>query len=228
MDKFRRVTITHDAEIALVGGAGRRYGVVLIAGTGAIAYGVNAKGRTARADGWGRLLGDDGSGYWIGRAGLRAALRSYDGRGPSTALLRRLRLAIGAVDVDDIVERIYGEGWDAARVASLAPLVMACAQEGDRVAEGILRQAGLRLARAVGAVVKGLEMGYEGFEIVLCGGLLAKRERIWPIVVTAVGDVAPRALVVAPRHDAAYGAALLARGIDRSPPPCVDEADEYG
>jgi N-acetylglucosamine kinase-like BadF-type ATPase len=60
---FRHVVLTHDAEAALVGGAGQRYGVVLIAGTGAIAYGVNARGEARRADGWGPLLGDDGSAY---------------------------------------------------------------------------------------------------------------------------------------------------------------------
>jgi N-acetylglucosamine kinase len=228
MGEFQRVTITHDAEIALVGGAGRRYGVVLIAGTGAIAYGVNARGRASRADGWGHLLGDDGSGYWIGRAGLRAALQAYDGRGPSTMLQGRLASATGAVDVDALVECVYGERWDAAQVASIAPLVIECAQQGDQVAQDILREAGRRLACSVGAVVKQLTMGDEDFDLVLSGGLLTGGSKLWPIVAAAVGEIAPRAAAVAPRHDAATGAALLARGTDRAPSFCANEDERNG
>ncbi len=81
------VAVVHDADIALVGGAGgSRVGVVVIAGTGSIAAGYDIAGRTARAGGWGHVLGDEGSGYDIARRGLNAATRASDGRAPATAL----------------------------------------------------------------------------------------------------------------------------------------------
>ena len=84
------VTIVNDALIALEAGAGAEPGIVVIAGTASIAYGRDAGGRSARAGGWGYVLADEGSGYWLGRQALRAAMRHVDGRGPDTSLTRRL------------------------------------------------------------------------------------------------------------------------------------------
>ena len=80
--------LTHDAHIALVGGTEKQEGVIVISGTGAIVYGINAEGREARASGWGYLLGDEGSGYDIAIKGLQAVARAADGRGDPTALDR--------------------------------------------------------------------------------------------------------------------------------------------
>src|SRR5918994_242731 len=78
--------VVNDALVALVAGAGDDPGVVLIAGTGSIAYGVNTDGYAARSGGWGFVLGDEGSGYWIGRQALTAVVRAADGRGAKTRL----------------------------------------------------------------------------------------------------------------------------------------------
>src|SRR5688572_27615913 len=78
--------IVNDALVALVAGAGDEAGIVVVAGTGSIAYGRNAAGKAARAGGWGYLLGDEGGGFWIGRAALSAVVRQFDGRGPTTTL----------------------------------------------------------------------------------------------------------------------------------------------
>ncbi len=77
-----RVLVVNDALIALVAAAGESPGIVIVAGTGSIAYGRNARGLAARAGGWGHMIGDEGSGYWIGRLALAAAVREVDGRGP--------------------------------------------------------------------------------------------------------------------------------------------------
>jgi N-acetylglucosamine kinase-like BadF-type ATPase len=103
--RFPNVIITNDAEAALVGGVGHRHGVVLIAGTGAFAYGVNARGETGRADGWGYLLGDEGSAYWIGAEGLRAIARAHDGRGPATELTEALLEHLELSDATHLVTR---------------------------------------------------------------------------------------------------------------------------
>src|SRR3989337_1666562 len=85
-----RVLVVNDALVALEAGAPRQPGVVVISGTGSICYGRNAAGEAARSGGWGYVLGDEGSGYWIGRAALRAVLRESDRRGPRTALSQLL------------------------------------------------------------------------------------------------------------------------------------------
>jgi N-acetylglucosamine kinase-like BadF-type ATPase len=81
-----RVAIINDAAIALVAGAPQRWGIVVLSGTGSIAYGLDRSGRSARAGGYGYLLADEGSGYWLGHGALRAAVRGADGRGPQTRL----------------------------------------------------------------------------------------------------------------------------------------------
>src|SRR5688572_12306128 len=91
------VIVVNDALIALVSGVGEGPGVVVIAGTGSIAYGRNADDTAARSGGWGYLLGDEGGGIWIGRSALSAVVRQFDGRGPVTLLtglvLEHMRLS---------------------------------------------------------------------------------------------------------------------------------------
>jgi N-acetylglucosamine kinase-like BadF-type ATPase len=81
-----RIVVVNDALVALVAATGEAPGIVIVAGTGSIAYGRNARRLAARSGGWGHMIGDEGSGYWIGRQALAAAVREVDGRGPRTAL----------------------------------------------------------------------------------------------------------------------------------------------
>lgn len=208
---FSCVVIANDAETALVGGVGHRYGVVLIAGTGAIAYGVNARGEVGRADGWGYMVGDEGSAHWIGVKGLRAVARAHDGRGPATALKDRLISHLGLPDISLLVRLFYADELGVPHLAGLAPLVSQAARDGDAVACRILSEAGRRLSETVCAVIRGLDMTGEAFEVVLTGGVLQARDLVWETVVTALDEAAPRAQVIEPRNDAAVGAALLAQ-----------------
>jgi len=208
---FSRVVIANDAETALVGGIGRRYGAVLIAGTGAIAYGVNARGETRRADGWGYLVGDEGSAHWIGLQALRAVMRAYDGRGPATALQDRLASHLGLSDVSAFVMHVYAADFGVPQLAALAPLVSQAAQDEDALAQDILREAGRRLGITLSTVIRGLDMTQEAFKVLLLGGVLRARDLVRESVVNALAAAAPRAQVIEPRHDAAVGAALLAQ-----------------
>lgn len=209
--------ITHDAEAALVGGVGCRadavcpHGIVLIAGTGAMAYGVNARGQSRRADGWGYLLGDDGSAYWIGREGLRAIARACDGRGRQTALQDLILADLKLGDCSGLVSRVYAQDFDVPHVAAIAPLVEQAARQGDAVASDILQQAGRRLGCTLCTLVRELEMAHETFDVVLTGGVLFSEGLVWDVVVAALYKAAPHASAIEPRHDAAFGAALLAQ-----------------
>lgn len=165
----RGVRIVNDAYIALVAGAPERYGIVIVSGTGSIAYGVDPSGKTARAGGWGYLLGDEGSAFWIGHAAVRLGIRAADGRGPATALYRTICEDLDLDEPAKLVEWFYDQELSRERVAKLARLVEEAAAEHDEAAEDLLEQAAQHLARAAQAVARQLE--FPGpYSVVLSGG----------------------------------------------------------
>src|SRR5947199_3182138 len=136
-----RVVVVNDALIALAAGAGDAPGIVVIAGTGSIVYGRNARDEAARAGGWGHIIGDEGSGYWIGREALAAVMRAADGRGPETRLGGDI-LAHFAVDDESRLPRIvYDRDQPRMSVAALGPIVERAAELGDAVATTLLQRA---------------------------------------------------------------------------------------
>jgi N-acetylglucosamine kinase-like BadF-type ATPase len=166
----RENLVTHDAAIALVAGTGERFGCVLTVGTGAAAYGVNREGREARAGGWGPLLGDEGSGYWMGLRALRAVMRAYDGRAKKTLLTPPILDRLGVDDVPALVHRVYRE-LAREEIAALAPLVQQAADLGDGEAQAIIDDAAREFVRAVESVIGKLDLAGESFRLVLSGGL---------------------------------------------------------
>src|SRR5690606_21113505 len=166
LDAAVPVAVVHDAEIALEAAFGDGTGVVVIAGTGSIVYARTAAGERLRAGGWGRRLGDDGSGTALGRAALRAACAHRDG-GPPTALTAGLAGAHGLDDLDAVLRWTYDAHGD---FATLAPLLLAAAEAGDAVAgdaldaetDGLARQAAWLVRRAGGRIEK---------RVALLGGL---------------------------------------------------------
>jgi glucosamine kinase len=145
------VAVTSDAVTAHAGALGGEAGVVLAAGTGVVATAVDAAGRFVRVDGWGPLLGDEGSGGWIGLEGLRAALRANDGRGPSTQLAARASEHFGIV-LDDL-PRLLGDSDNPALIAASFAPVVAAAAGADSIAAQIVADAASALARTVLAAV---------------------------------------------------------------------------
>ena len=146
------VVVTDDAVIALAGATGGEPGIVTIAGTGSIAFGRHADGRTARTGGWGYIYGDEGGGFDIARQALRAVLRAAEGWGPPTALMPVLLEATGSADANDMLHRFYTPDWPRPRVAALAPLVDAAGMAGDAVARDILHNAAQQLAMLTASV----------------------------------------------------------------------------
>nr|WP_231990150.1 N-acetylmuramic acid 6-phosphate etherase [Mycobacterium sp. 852002-51971_SCH5477799-a] len=184
--RAQRVTLTSDAVIAHAGALNGQPGVVLIAGTGVVALAIDANGLLRTADGWGPWLGDEGGGTWIGAAGLRAALRGHDGRGPSTMLLDAARARFGAP-----------ETWparltDAAALASFAPDVLAA--KGDATALAIIRAAAEALAATARAAGDG--------PVAMVGGLAGVEAlREWLDLIPAAGDALDGALRLGAIHE---------------------------
>lgn len=179
---------------------------MLAAGTGLIAIGTDLTA-WRRADGWGHLLGDCGGGAWIGRAGLEAALRAYDGRaGGSVPLLERARERFGPPP--ELPALVYPRPDRAAVLASFAPEVAACAPH-DPVATGILRAAARHMAESVAAVCP--KSGEP--EVACTGGLLKLGEPLLPFLSEELAQQVPHARQTAPQGDPLHGSARLAAAI---------------
>jgi N-acetylglucosamine kinase-like BadF-type ATPase len=186
-----RLEVTTDAHVALWGGTAGAPGVVVIAGTGSIALGDNARGETARAGGWGYIFGDEGGGFDLVRQALRAALRAEEGWGPETSLRRKLLEACAAPDANALLHWFYTSDWPRPRIAALAPLVNEAAEEGDGEAARILEQAGRNLADLALAVQLQLFPAPQKPPVAMVGGLFQSpvlRERFRAVVGDAVCD----------------------------------------
>jgi N-acetylglucosamine kinase-like BadF-type ATPase len=170
-----RTLVTDDAHIALAGATAGEPGVVVIAGTGSIAWGRNGEGRTARAGGWGALFGDEGGGFWIARQALRAALRWEEGWGVPTSLRARLLDYTGAKNINDLLHRCYTDEFPRPRVASLSILVNHAAEAGEPAALRILDDAARELALLAVAVRGQLFPAPEPALVTYSGGVFRSR-----------------------------------------------------
>jgi N-acetylglucosamine kinase-like BadF-type ATPase len=198
------VDVIEDAALLLAAGTPDGWGVAVVAGTGSMAFARGADGRTARSGGWGPLLGDEGSGYAIALAGLRAAARSADGRAQVTPLTDRLLAAYGLTRPQELIGVVY-RGGDRAALAALAPVVLEAAAAGDPTAEHIVHDAAGELASATAAAARQLTLG-GAFPVALAGGLLvssaAYRERFLSALADRGLAVGPVALVTEPAEGA--------------------------
>lgn len=186
----RHARISNDAELAL-SALPQQVGVALIAGTGSIALGRDAAGRIARVGGWGHVFGDEGSGYAIGRAGLQAAARASDGRGPETVLLERILAAWELDAPESLLTRVY-QSFDKTAIAALAPLVLALAAEGDEMAQRIEANAARELALAATTVARKLDFPPGPLPLACAGGVLTHHERLRGLVIAGIaGGAAP-------------------------------------
>lgn len=163
--------VVNDALVAIAAGAPDRVGVVVIAGTGSIAYGVDRRGRSARAGGLGPMLADEGSAGWVGHRALLAAVRATEGRGESTVLKDAIFSVLTVSSLSDLPAMAYGGGLTRERLAELAPTVIAVAQNGDRVAQGIIEEASTELASAARSVVRQLDFAGAPYPLIFSGGL---------------------------------------------------------
>lgn len=202
----RRLALAADAVTAYAGALGQGPGAVVAGGTGMIALGTDLTA-WRRADGWGHLLGDCGSGAWIGRAGLEAAMRAHDGRrGGSAALLARAEKLFGPVA--GLPGALYPRTDRPAVLASFAPEVARCAAE-DPVAADVLARAARHIAEAAEAVCP----AGPGARVALTGGLFKMGDPLLVPLRAALAELLPEARTVAPEGDPLAGAVALATAL---------------
>jgi N-acetylglucosamine kinase-like BadF-type ATPase len=205
-----RVLVVNDALIALVAGARDQPGIVIVAGTGSIVYGRNARGEAARAGGWGHLIGDEGSGYWIGREALAAVMRGEDGRGPRTQLTEAVLSYFNVSDVSRLPRIVYDRETPHSSVAELGPIVQQAGGAGDAVATRILERAADELAIAARSVATNLEMRGDEFTFYLAGGVFRVVPWLVEEMTRRLVEVAPRSTAQALDKEPAMGAVWLA------------------
>jgi N-acetylglucosamine kinase-like BadF-type ATPase len=193
------VAITGDTEIAFEAAFGSGPGVVVISGTGSMAYGKNEQGETARAGGWGHAISDEGSGHWIGAAAIRAAMRARDRRERS-GLLQELMDALGAKSVEELVV-VVNENPEP-DFAALFPRVLSAADAGDPIAGAVLKRAGSELAELAETVIRRLFNPPEQVCVATHGGVLTNSARVqdsfvehlraqWPAISLVPGEIYP-------------------------------------
>lgn len=166
-----RIQVYYDMVTALAGASIAQPGVVVIGGTGSIAYGRLDDGRDARAGGWGYLIGDEGSAYSIGRAALQAASQAVDRRGAATLLTQSVPAYFKLTTIQEVRDIVYTSAVSRPQIAGLAAIVTKAAQEGDTVALGLLTQAGRDLAETAVAVMRQLNTLEVGMNVFTTGGV---------------------------------------------------------
>ncbi len=210
-----RIAVTHDAKAALYAGNPHGCGVVLIAGTGSVAYGRNEEGDELRAGGWGYLAGDEGSAVWIGLEGLRAAAHHWDGRGSPTGISEHLKQELGVTDFHDVLPHLYGRPHPAPAIQAGVWAVTRAAAESDAIAVRIVERGAHELARAATVVAQGLRLA-DG-PVYLAGGAFENISLLQHAVRRELVGMLPRAAVEAIHEEPAMGAARLAAQLAWAP-----------
>lgn len=205
------IVVVGDADIALYGATEGEPGLIVIAGTGSICCGINARGKTYYAGGWGPIAGDEGGGAWIARRALRAIARAVDGRGPATALTAAACAYFHVSDPIDLSTAIYSPTITNERLAGFGKSVIFAAKSRDRIAREILAEGGCELGSAAAAVIRNLKLEGETFPVAYVGGVFnAAGELVLASLREEVSCVAPKAYLAPPRFSPAVAAARMA------------------
>lgn len=208
---IRTLDVVTDADIALFGVADGQPGIIIIAGTGSICCGRNARGTHVCAGGWGPLAGDEGSGSWIARRGLQAVAKAADGRAPKTPLVKAACNYFNVTKPDDLATAIYAPNMTHGRIAGFARQVIEAARKRDAVSREIVCEAGRELGQAAKAVISSLRMGRESFLIGYVGGVFTAGELVLAPLRQEIAQVAPKAHLTPPLYAPAEAAARMAR-----------------
>jgi N-acetylglucosamine kinase-like BadF-type ATPase len=211
------IEVVGDMQIAQAAAFGDRPGVIVIAGTGSIAYGRDAEGRTARAGGWGFSISDEGSAHWIGAAAVSALLRVTDqsedpeATAEASLLFGEVKAAWGLRSLNELASAANG----GSRFAKLFPAILAAADAGDALARRVLAQAGIELAQLAAIVVRRLFAEHNGnlpsALLAMAGGVFRHSPTVREVFRDAVRKIDPRLEVNPQLVEPVAGALQMAR-----------------
>lgn len=205
--------LTSDAAIALHAALGGSPGIIVISGTGSIAYGRDDRGRVLRSGGWGVPFDDAGSGYDLGRKAIVAALRDHDGRGPHTQLSRKICEALGLQNITQVILHPLTPQ----EIAALFPMVLRAARRRDFVARELCEQAGHDLGELALALLRRLGWHRRLVPVVCAGGVFRASPTVRRSFSRYLRRHAPEAHALLLRHPPVEGALALARTLAAAP-----------
>lgn len=203
---FPLFNVDSDARIALEGAFSGKTGALLISGTGSVIFGKDKNKIIHRVGGFGRLLGDEGSGNTIGRKGLNQVARFFDGRGDKTVLSELLKRDFGIVDSAQLISEVYRNNFD---IAAFAPLVIEAAQNGDKIAEKILEKESDELLLHVEAIYK--LINEQELKLCLVGGTIATDNYYTKKFQIKLKNKLPYVKIVKAEYPPELGAAFMAK-----------------
>lgn len=205
-----RIQAESDAVAALASGAFGGPGIALISGTGCVAFAQNAQGKRTVRGGWGYLLGDEGSGFWIGLQAVRAAIRADDGRSAPPSFIEQLMIELKVKDLRDAQSKIYNEIITRPDIARLAPMVMQAAERGDEIAEDIVNQAARELFQLVKATSEAADLKYPNEKIIVtAGGVMHVHTKVYKVFREIITKELPEYRLIVPRFPPVVGAFIL-------------------
>jgi len=202
--------IDHDLHIALTGGLVGEPGIVLVVGTGSACYGLKKDGSRSQSGGWGYLVDDFGSAYWIGLQALAAVAQSADQRAKPTALTHVIKEALELGEINQLISRIYDPSFSRDEIASLAPHVFFTATSGDTTALAIIHRGCEELARMTTTVARKLHWNNAPLKIVITGGVARAKKQFLNPLNAALKNNLPQATLIKPILPPVFGAVLLA------------------
>ncbi len=203
---FKGVKVVSDAHIALEGAFPNSAGCILIAGTGSILFGKDEKGIIHRVGGFGRLIGDEGSGYSIGRKALNAVSKASDGRGEETMISELLDAKMNHNTSKNIINKVYNENLD---VASVAKIVIEAAEEGDPIAEDILEEEADELVLHIRSLINKIQTN--NLNVAFSGSLIDNKNFYSDLLKNKIKSTLPNVKVVKPANPPVSGAILFAK-----------------
>jgi len=209
-DFAAKIFVDSDAMVALAGAFGTSPGIIVISGTGAICFGKNSTGEIIRSGGWGYLLGDEGSGYFMGREAVIAALKDMDGRGEKTKLRNRIEEHLNISAIDQVIPQIYQNKIDRVAIADLARIVFELANQGDLIAEQIVRRTGQELGLLAKAVAHRLDFENNEIKVALIGSVFKQKDILINEISKELYEISWNVEISDPMFEPQYGAALLA------------------
>jgi N-acetylglucosamine kinase-like BadF-type ATPase len=205
---FKGVKVLSDAHIALEGAFPDSAGCILIAGTGSILFGKDEKGVIHRVGGFGRMIGDEGSGYSIGRKALNGVSKASDGRGEETLISELLNAKMSSGSANGIINKVYKEKLD---VASVAKIVIQAAEEGDPIAEDILDEEADELVLHIKSLIN--KIHNNKLNVSFSGSLIDNKNFYSDLLKRKIKSSLPHVTVVKPFASPVTGAILLAKRI---------------
>ena len=203
------LTITGDQETALYGALNAMQGIILIAGTGSICFGVNEQGERHRTGGFGHLIDDEGSGYSIGRDLLSILVQAEDGRVTDSIIPALVYEQLGFRAVSEIIGFVYDKHTTKKEIAQLAPIMTAACESGDAKALELAERCGARLFELAVPVIERLKL--QDSPIAIAGSVLQRSRFVKEALERKLARSYPQMKLILPIKDAAYGAVLLAR-----------------